>query len=180
MYKERDEKKRKVFLEQIASFPLESIVYVDESGIDSYVSNSYGWSLRGSPVYGEVSGKRYARESFIAGLCGKKLLAPMCYKGTCNTQLFNTWVEKCLVPELKPGQVVVLDNASFHKSENTKKLIENAGCKIIFLPPYSPDLNPIETFWANLKDKIKKIVQEFKSLQNAVDHAFKMYDTKLT
>ena len=92
--------------------------------------------------------------------------ATMCYKGTCNAQLFNTWIAKCLVPELKQGQVVVLDNASFHKSENTKKLIENAGCKINFLPPYSPDLNPIETFWANLKAKIKKNVQEFKSLQN--------------
>ena len=103
----------------------------------------------------------------------------MCYKGTCDTELFNTWIAKRLIPELVQGQVVVLDNASFHKSEDTKKLIENAGCKILFLPPYSPDLNPIEIFWANLKDIIRKIAHKSQSIQQAIDHAFKMYDIKL-
>lgn len=124
---------------------------------------------------GEVSGKRFARESFVAGLCGKEVLAPLCYSGTCNTSVFNMWVEDFLVPELKPGQTVILDNATFHKSEKTKQLIENAGCKVIFLPPYSPDLNPIETFWANLKRKIKSLIAQFHTLQQAIDAAFQMY-----
>ena len=96
----------------------------------------------------------------------------MCFKGTCNTELFNAWIEQVLLPELKPGQVVILDNAAFHKSPKTKELIESAGCKLLFLPPYSPDLNPIETFWANLKAKIKSIIDNFNNLSQAIDYAF--------
>lgn len=98
----------------------------------------------------------------------------MCYQGTCDTVLFNTWVQDFLVPTLRPGQVVVLDNATFHKSEKTRHLIEEAGCQLLFLPPYSPDLNPIEIFWANLKAKIKSIIYKFKTLQQAIDHAFSL------
>ena len=79
----------------------------------------------------------------------------MVFYSSCNTRLFETWVEKSLIKELKPGQYVVMDNASFHKSQKTKELIESVGCKVIFLPPYSPDLNPIEKFWANMKRWIK-------------------------
>ena len=66
-----------------------------------------------------------------------------------------------------------MDNASFHKSELTKTVIEKAGCQLLFLPPYSPDLNPIEKFWANLKAKIKKIISRFSTLAEAVDEAFR-------
>jgi hypothetical protein len=95
--------------------------------------------------------KRYARHSFVAAKCGKKILAPMTYKGTCNAQLFEKWIEKILLPELKKGQIIIMDNATFHKSERTKILIESAGCHLLFLPPYSPDFNPIEMFWARFK-----------------------------
>jgi len=66
-----------------------------------------------------------------------------------------------------------MDNAAFHKSECTKILIKNAGCQLLFLPPYSPDLNPIEKFWADLKAKIKKIISGFSTLAEAIDEAFK-------
>jgi transposase len=68
-----------------------------------------------------------------------------------------------------------LDNATFHKSEETKRIIESAGCRLIFLPPYSPDLNPIEVFWANLKAKIKSIVEQHHTIQNAIDAAFNTF-----
>ena len=68
------------------------------------------------------------------------------FNRSCNTQLFEAWVAQFLIKELKPGQVVIIDNASFHKSQRTRELIESVGCRIIFLPPYSPDLNPIEKF----------------------------------
>ena len=71
--------------------------------------------------------------------------------------MFNFWILNFLVPRLKPGQVMIMDNAAFHKSELTKNLIEQAKCELVFLPAYSPDLNPIEKFWANLKNKIKKM-----------------------
>ncbi len=78
----------------------------------------------------------------------KKTMASMVFKGSCNTKLFETWGEQFLIKELKPWQVVVMDNAAFHRSQKTKELIESVGYKLILLPPYSPDLNPIEKFWA--------------------------------
>jgi transposase len=88
----------------------------------------------------------------------------MVFNGTCNTDLFNKWVEHFLIKELKAGQVVIMDNASFHKSQKTKELIESVSCKLIFLPPYSPDLNPIEKFWANMKRWIKQQHAHFNTL----------------
>jgi transposase len=80
---------------------------------------------------------------------------------------------------LKPGQVVILDNATFHKSEKTRSLIEAAQCELIFLPSYSPDLNPIEIFWANLKSKVRENLKTFSSLSQAIDAAFIMLENKL-
>jgi len=92
----------------------------------------------------------------------------MTFHGSCDTELFNLWVKTFLIPELQPGQKVVMDNASFHKSPKTKKLIESVGCQVIFLPPYSPDLNPIEKFWANMKRWIKARTTEFSQLNEAL------------
>lgn len=126
----------------------------------------------GKPVLGSVSGRRYQRESFIAAKIASKVIAPFCYQGTCDTDLFNLWIEQFLIPELQPGQVIIMDNATFHKSQRTKDLIAAAGCKVLFLPPYSPDLNPIELFWANLKRTIRENLKKFTSLSEAIDHAF--------
>ncbi len=174
LYKERDECKRSEFLNKIVSISPQKLVYLDESGIDSYLCRSFGWAKRGAKLLGEVSGKRFDRESFIAAKCGSTILAPFCFKGTCNTDLFNFWLETFLVPTLKPGQVVILDNATFHKSQRTKDIIEKAGCSLLFLPPYSPDLNPIETFWANFKAKIRTVLKNFSSLSDAIDYAFSL------
>jgi isftu1 transposase len=129
--------------------------------------------LRGEKIVGEVSGRRYARESFIAGLLQNKIIAPFCYTGTCDSNLFNFWLESFLLPALGPGYTLIMDNATFHKTEHTKLMIKKAGCSLLFLPPYSPDFNPIENFWANLKAKIKKIIGQFSTLAGAVDEAFK-------
>ena len=89
----------------------------------------------------------------------------MCFKGTCNTETFNTWIEKVLI--LVPGQLWIMP-----LSITTKNLIENSSCKLLFLPPYSPDLNP--KFWAWLKAKIKTFIENSKSLPDAIDLVFKM------
>lgn len=99
-------------------------------------------------------------------------IAPLTFHGTCNTEFFNKWIEEFLITELKPGQTVIMDNVSFHKSPKTKELIEKAGCKLLYLPPYSPDLNPIEKFWANLKKWIKKQIHKFIGLDGAIDAFF--------
>jgi transposase len=85
------------------------------------------------------------------------------------------WLKEYLVPTLRKGQVVIIANATFDKSKQTKELIENAGCFLLFLPPYSPDLNPIEKFWANLKRFIANTISDFKNLSDAIDYAFSRY-----
>lgn len=145
---------------------------MDESGINRFIHRPLARASIGEKVLGFISGKRYQRESFVAAKVKSKIIAPMCYNGTCNTAVFNTWIEKILIPELRTGQVIIMDNASFHKSQKTKDLIEKAGCKILFLPPYSPDLNPIEIFWANFKKLIQKNLIKLKILSAAIDRSF--------
>ena len=148
------------------------IVYLDESGIDMSIGQDRGWGKIGELLLGKKSGRYYQRTNIVAGLVNNKSIAPFVFKGTCNTELFNNWVEQFLIKELKRGQVVVMDNASFHKSPKTKNLIESVGCTVIFLPPYSPDLNPIEQFWANMKKWIKNKIAEIGNLHDSITNFF--------
>lgn len=84
------------------------------------------------------------------------------------------WIEKFLIPELSPGQVVIMDNATFHKSKKTQELIEKASCRVLFLPPYSPDLNPIEKYWAWFKNQVRSIIHLFPNLSQTIDYVFNM------
>lgn len=175
-YKERDEEKRKQFVAELEKIPEKNRVYIDESGVDKYLQRERARAPRGTQIYGAISGKRYARESFIAAKVESSIIAPFCYTGTCDTLLFNLWLKDFLLPELKPGQVVIMDNASFHKSQDSQRLIEQAGCKVLFLPPYSPDLNPIEIFWANFKKMIQNNLEKFKTLAEVIDFSFSILE----
>lgn len=160
---------RSQFVEEVREIPEHQLIFLDESGISRYLYREYGRSPRGQLVLGEISGNRYGRQSVISGLSGGKLIGPMCFDGTCNTELFNTWLEKVLLPELSPGQVLILDNASFHKSCKSKELVKKAGCQLMFLPAYSPDLNPIEKYWAIMKARVREKLPESSSLAQALD-----------
>lgn len=165
---EASKEKRDKYIEAIKDIDRQSLVYIDESGIDMSICKDRGWGKKGQPLPGKKSGKYYERTNIIAGYVNKKSIAPMVFNGSCDTELFNSWVEHFLIKELEHGQVIVMDNASFHKSQRTRELIESVGCKIIFLPPYSPDLNPIEKFWANMKRWIKDKISEFAELHKAI------------
>lgn len=169
---EANEEARTEYQEAIKGIPSEGIVYIDESGIDMTICKDRGWGKRSEKLNGKKSGKYYQRTNIIAGYVNHKSIAPMVFNGSCNTKLFETWVEQFLIKELKPGQVVIMDNAAFHRSQITKDLIESAHCRVIFLPPYSPDLNPIEKFWANMKRWIKDKLSEFGQLYEAIVHFF--------
>jgi transposase len=95
-------------------------------------------------------------------------------EGYTDANVFNQWLEKCLIPELKNDDVIIIDNASFHKSLQTLKLIEQDNCRLLFLPKYSPDLNKIEPQWANIKSKTKKAKKLFHNIDDAIDFSFKM------
>ena len=117
-----------------------------------------------------MKGNKYHRINIIGAYCNNQCIAPFVHETTTDTKLFNGWVEKCLLPQLKQGQVVVMDNYSIHKSIKTKEMIESVGCKILFLPPYSPDLNPIEKYWAKLKARFRY----FKSYSSDFNYTLKL------
>ncbi|MDR0680154.1 MAG: transposase [Puniceicoccales bacterium] len=119
-----------------------------------------------------MAGKKFQRTNIGAGYADGKTIAECVYDYTTDGEVFNAWVKQSLVAALKLGQVVLMDNAAFHKHPRTREAIEAAGCSLIFLPPYSPDLNPIEKFWANLKRKLSHILHLFPSLSDAVQYAF--------
>lgn len=175
LYSQRDEPARARFQAELADIDPLDLVYLDESGVDEALHRSYARAPRGTKVLGEVSGTHAQRISLIAALHESRLLAPMRFEGYCDTLVFNAWLEQVLLPELRPGQIVLMDNASFHKSTTTKTLIESKGCTLKYLPTYSPDLNPIEPQWAILKARLRKHKTPDQALDKAIDSIFAMY-----
>lgn len=108
----------------------------------------------------------------IGGWSNRQFRAPFIFEGHCNTQLFESYLIKLLLPTLQPGTTLIIDNASFHKSKNRQLMLEQAQCQLLYLPPYSPDLNPIEKFWSKVKNAIKKKMRKATvTLENAMFEA---------
>ena len=134
------------------------MLYLDECGVDHRLYRESGRSQRGQRIYQTVAGKRRERTSIISAAQGSKLVAPLVFQGSCNTEVVDTYFEQVLLPVLPPGSVIVLDNARFHQSPTTQKLVKTAGCRLLFLPAYSPDLNPIEHIWAAFKTRLRQLL----------------------
>ena len=174
MYRERDEEQREAFRCCIAMHPKAAIVYVDETGMDEYLYRPYARAPKGLPVAGKISGRKYRRTSIVAGQCEKRVLSPLQYSGTMDSGLFEFWFTNLLLPTLEAGSVIVMDNARFHRKTVLRVLAEQAQCTILFLPPYSPDLNPIENLWAWIKARLRKILPLFQSFDDALMDCFKV------
>jgi transposase len=154
----------------LASLADETTVYVDEAGMDNREQYAYGWNPTGQRFHALKSGRRQGRVNMIAALCHEQLMAPFTVEGACNRAVFEIWLETCLIPMLKPGQVVVMDNATFHKGGRIEQLIHQAGCQLLYLPAYSPDFNKIERCWSWLKSRIRKQLDEFDCLRDAMEY----------
>ena len=135
------------------------------------MEKEHGWEIKGVRLLDEKLGNRANREriTIIAGLLNKRIIAPFRIKGYTNTETFNTWVRENLIPELKPNNIVIMDNASFHKSQHTRELIESKGCTLLYLPPYSPDLNPIEKIWGSMKKVYRNHKHKHKDVYELID-----------
>lgn len=157
---------------QISEIQKENIVYVDETGIDTYLYREYGRAQRGKKVYGKVSGRKFKRVGIVAGKCGKSIISPLQYSGTMDSRLFEYWFEHMLMRDVPKGTVIVMDNASFHRKKKLFQLAQSYNCRVIFLPPYSPDLNPIENFWSWLKSQLRKILPLYLSFDEALSACF--------
>lgn len=147
-------------------------VYIDEAGVDDTLCHAYGWSPEGKRCFAVRLGHRSCRVSMAAALCQGQVLAPLTFQGYCNSALVEAWFEQQLCPALRAGQVVILDNASFHKSPKLHELVQEVGCRLLFLPRYSPDLNHIEPLWNQKKHLIAHHRHLFNTFRDAVDAAF--------
>jgi putative transposase len=115
------------------------------------MTRTHGWGDKGKPLIDKAPHGHRKTLTFIAGLRHDGIVAPCVIDGPINGENFTAWVEQFLIPELEPGSIVVIDSLGSHKGKAVRKLLEAAGIKLFFLPPYSPDLNPIEQVFAKLK-----------------------------
>ena len=120
------------------------------------MTRSHGWARRGQRLVDKTPHGHWNTTTFLAALRHDRIDAPWLLDGPINSELFLTYVERVLVPTLAPGDVVILDNLGSHKSKAVRKAIRAVGARLIFLPKYSPDLNPIEQFFAKLKHWLRK------------------------
>jgi transposase len=132
------------------------MVFIDETWAKTNMTRTHGWSDRGTPLIDKVPYGHWKTLTFIAGLRHDGIVAPCVLDGPINGQSFTGWVEQFLIPALEPGSIVVVDNLGSHKGSTVRKFLRAAGMKLFFLPPYSPDLNPIEQVFSKLKRLLRK------------------------
>lgn len=132
------------------------LVFIDETWAKTNMGPLRGWSPRGRRLKGQVPQGRWKTVTFLAAPRHNRIDAPWVYDGPIDGNSFRVYVETVLVPTLAPGDVVILDNLGSHKGKTVRKAIRAAGAKLFFLPPYSPDLNPIEQVFAKLKHLMRK------------------------
>jgi transposase len=145
------------------------VIYVDESGFSEDMPGTSGCAPKGMRCFGTHDRQAEQRTNAVGALTGDRLLTTALFGCSINTDVFEAWIRPELLPVLTNGNVVVMDNASFHKSGKIQDLIEAAGCLPEFLPPYSPDLNPIEHKWAQAEARRRK-------LRCSVDELFRQPD----
>jgi transposase len=126
-------------------------VFLDETGATTTMTRRYGWGPKGERVVDATPWGHWKVTTFVAGLRASGLMAPMVLDGPMTGEVLRASVEQVLIPELSPGDVVVLDNLAAHKVAGVRDTIQAAGASLLYLPPYSPDLNPTEQVFAKLK-----------------------------
>ena len=126
-------------------------VYVDECGFRAESFRLYAYAPKGESVHGLISSQRYRKTTMVAARIENTFDAFSLLEGSCNAERFNTWLEASLCPRLSSKHLVIMDNAPIHRTKRTRELIEATGAELLFLPPYSPDYNPIEHDFANIK-----------------------------
>jgi transposase len=135
---------------------LERLVFVDEMGANVSLSPLYAWSRRGERAQAKAARNWGKNVTLLASITPRGLGPCLAVEGSTTREVFETYLERVLAPALRPGQVVVLDNLSAHRGGTVKEIVEGEGCELIYLPPYSPDLNPIEQAFSKVKGLMRK------------------------
>jgi transposase len=132
------------------------LLFIDETWIKTNMAPLRGWGLRGKRIHADVPHGHWKTLTFLAALRHDGIKAPFVLDGPINGEAFLAYIEQVLVPVLHPGDIVILDNLGSHKGQHARRLVRAAGAHLIFLPPYSPDLNPIEQVFSKLKHLLRK------------------------
>ena len=135
----------------------ERLVFLDETWATTNMARRYGRAPRGERVVAAIPHGHWKTTTFLAALRHDRITAPCVFDGAINGERFLAWVEQALVPTLTPGDIVVMDNLGSHKVAGVREAIEAAGARVLYLPPYSPDLNPIEQVFAKLKGILRTV-----------------------
>ena len=136
--------------------PAAKLVFIDETGTTTQMSRRYGRCAKKRRLIDKAPRGHWKTTTFVAALRSAGLTAPMVLDGPINGESFRAWVQQFLLPTLRPGDVVVMDNLPAHKVTGIRQTIESCGAKLFYLPPYSPDLNPIEFAFSKLKCLLRK------------------------
>jgi len=139
-----------------STFDVTKLVFIDETWVKTNMVRPRGRAPRGQRLVDKTAHGHWRTSTFLAGLRHDGVIAPGVFDGAINGALFLAWVEQVLVPTLRPGDIVVMDNLGSHKVAGVRAAIEATGAELRYLPPYSPDLNPIEQVFAKLKARLRK------------------------
>ena len=164
---ERDEVYRAVWRADLAMIDPTRLVFVDESGTNIAMSPRYGRAPRGERVQGEAPRNWGMNTTLLAAWTPAGISPALVVEGATDRAVFDVFVKELLVPTLRPGQIVVWDNLSVHKSQRAREVIEEADCEVVFLPAYSPDFNPIEQAFSKLKGWLRQ--QEARAVEHLWD-----------
>ncbi len=152
------------------------LVFLDETWASTAMTPARGRSPRGQRCLGHAPHGHWHTSTFVCALRMDGLAAPWVLDGPINGQAFRAWVERALAAELRPGDVVVMDNLGSHKVAGVRQAIEANDAQVLYLPPYSPDLNPIEQAFAKLKALLRKVGERTRDgLWNAIGQILKLY-----
>lgn len=132
------------------------LVFVDEMGANTSLSSLRAWSKRGERAHCSVPRNRGPNTTLLTSMSAEGMGPSLAVEGATTRPVFETYVEKVLLRSLRRGQIVVMDNLTAHKGDRIRELIESAGCELLYLPPYSPDLNPIEEAFSKIKGLLRK------------------------
>jgi transposase len=154
---ERDEFLRAAWRAVVAGqIDAERLVFVDEMGTDVSLSPLYAWSRKGERAFGSAPRNWGKNVTLLASITREGLGECLAVEGSTTREVFEAYLERVLVPTLGPGQIVVMDNLSAHKGGRVKEIIEGRGCELLYLPPYSPDFNPIEQAFSKVKGLLRR------------------------
>ncbi len=155
---------RRTWFEGQPDLDPERLIFIDETWLNTKMARLRGRAPRGERLRMSVPHGHWRTTTFVAGLRLSGIEAPMLIDGPMNGPIFQSYVDRVLVPTLRPGDVVIMDNLGSHKGVGVRAAIETAGAELRFLPPYSPDFNPIENAYAKLKARLRKAAARSRDL----------------